>query len=98
MARKTVNLSLADSYKLMKLLEVEYTAKGMTDAQFAVYASEQLKFLVNADHVYNRRAQMGIPATRTATTETKKADKNALYEKVCVLELRIAALEKAVGK
>lgn len=99
MTRMQVNLKLGDSFKLMKLLEAEYTEKKLTDIQFAEYATHQLGFSVNSDHVFNRRTQLGIAATRTVATaenkvNKKKSDKDALFEMLCALEARVVTLEK----
>ena len=99
MTRTQVNLKLGDSFKLMKLLEAEYVEKKLTDIQFAEYATQQLGFGVNSDHVYNRRTQLGIAATRTVTatenkTNKKKSDKDALFDMICALETRVVNLEK----
>jgi uncharacterized protein YdeI (BOF family) len=96
MARKTNTLSLAASFKLMKLIEAEYTTKGVADTDFAAFASKQLGFTVNADHVYNRRTQLGIAATRTTNTAAKKMDTTAMLTLIGELERRVAALEKAL--
>jgi len=101
MARVQVNLKLGDSFKLMKLLEAEYVEKKLTDIQFAEYATQQLGFGVNSDHVFNRRTQLGIPATRTVATaenraSKKKSDKEALFDMICALETRVVNLEKLI--
>jgi hypothetical protein len=96
-----VNLKLGDSFKLMKLLEAEYAEKKLTDIQFAEYATHHLGFGVNSDHVFNRRTQLGIAATRTVATaenkiNKKNSDKDVLFEMLCALEQRIVTLEKLV--
>lgn len=104
MTKRMTTLCLADSFKLMKLLEVEYTEKKLSDIDFAKYAAEKLKLPINADHVFNRRTQLEIPATRTAAiAESKKNDCEALFDLVRTLEERVVTLEKllvskAVGK
>jgi hypothetical protein len=94
-------LCLADSFKLMKLLEAEYVHKKLSDIDFAEYAATTLKLPINADHIYNRRVQLEIPATRTAATaeNKKKNDKDVLFDMLCALEERVTTLEKlVVGK
>ena len=99
MTRTQVNLKLGDSFKLMKLIEAEYVEKKLTDIQFAEYATHQLGFGVNSDHVFNRRTQLGIAATRTVAAaenkvNKKNSDKDALFDMICALEARVVALEK----
>lgn len=97
MARKQATLGLNDSFRLMKLLEAEYTARGETDAQFAVYASGVLGVEVNIHHVFNRRSQMGITSNKTIAAPKNKKDKDAMFELVRALEQRVVFLEKAIG-
>ena len=96
MTKRMTTLCLADSFKLMKLLETEYVHKKLSDIDFAEYAAATLKLPINADHIYNRRVQLEIPATRTAATaeNKKKNDKDALFEMLCALEARVVSLEK----
>jgi hypothetical protein len=101
MTKRMTTLCLADSFKLMKLLEAEYVHKKLSDIDFAEYAATTLKLPINADHIYNRRVQLEIPATRTAATaeNKKKNDKDALFEMIRMLEERVVTLEKlVVGK
>ena len=101
MTKRMTTLCLADSFKLMKLLEAEYVHKKLSDIDFAEYAATTLKLPINADHIYNRRVQLEIPATRTAATaeNKKKNDKDVLFDMLCALEERVTTLEKlVVGK
>lgn len=101
MTKRMTTLCLADSFKLMKLLEAEYVHKKLSDIDFAEYAATTLKLPINADHIYNRRVQLEIPATRTAATaeNKKKNDRDALFEMIRMLEERVVILEKlVVGK
>jgi hypothetical protein len=90
-------MSLANSFKLMKLIEAEYTTQALTDTDFAKYATKQLGFDVNADHIFNRRSQMNIKATRTVAIAAGRTDNTALFELGRALEQRVAMLEKAIG-
>ena len=105
MTKRMTTLCLADSFKLMKLLETEYTEKKLSDIDFAKYAADKLKLPINTDHIFNRRTQLEIPATRTVATaeNRKKNDCEALFDLVRSLEERVVNLEKllvskAVGK
>jgi len=85
-------------YKLMRLLEAHYTEKGVTDEEFAKWVTQELGFTVNRDHVYKRRSELGIPATRVVVAASKitvkAADMAALKEWIGMLESRIITLEK----
>lgn len=93
MARNPKFLTLTTSYKLMKLIEEQYTQKNTNDAQFAVYASSILGETINTDHVRNRREDLGIPNNRQKNTHNRSND--ALFELIKELEKRVAKLESA---
>ena len=84
-------------YKLMRLLEAHYTEKGVTDEEFAKWVTQELGFTVNRDHVYKRRTELEIPATRVVIASkatVKAADMAAMMELVRGLEERVVSLEK----
>lgn len=86
---RTVNKLTADKqYKLMRLVENEYTTRKQTDPDFATYAKEVLGFEVNANNVFGARRALNIEATRNVSTNT------ALETRVTLLEKRLAELEE----
>jgi hydroxyacyl-ACP dehydratase HTD2-like protein with hotdog domain len=95
MARNTgvKRLTGIQDYKLMQLVEKHYTEKKITDEEFAKWATGELGFFLNRDHVYKRRTELGIQASRVMNF-TKKNDCEALLEMVSALEQRIITLEK----
>jgi len=85
---KRLNKLTADKqYKLMKLVEAEYSTRRETDEAFGVHATEALGFHVNGNNVFGARRALGIDATRNISTNT------ALESRVMLLEKRLAALE-----
>lgn len=92
------HLTGIQDYKLMRLVELHYAEKKVTDEEFAKWATQELGFYLNRDHVYKRRSELEIPATRVvvaaAKTTVKTADMTALMELVRGLEDRIVTLEK----
>jgi len=75
-------------YKLMKLVEAEYSTRRQTDVDFATYAKETLGFELNSNNVFGARRALNIEATRNVSTNT------ALESRVVLLEKRLAELEE----
>lgn len=86
-------LSSVEFFKFAQLLQDEFAAKGMTDPEFAKYASEKLGFDVNKDHVGNTRRDFGIPSARAIAAATKP---ETIADRLGVLERKVAALEAVV--
>lgn len=80
-------------YKLMQLTETKYAEMKVTDEEFAKFATNELGFFVNRDHVYKRRTELGIQASRVMNF-SKKNDCEALFDLVRALEERVISLEK----
>lgn len=77
-------LGLIENMHLCNLIAAEYTTKGLTDSEFAAYASAKLEFKCHEGHIQHRRAALNIAATcqREVSVEGR----------VNLLEKQIAAL------
>jgi hypothetical protein len=95
MTRK--HLTGLQDYKLMRLVEMKYVEMKVTDEEFAKFATKELGFPLNRDHICKRRSELDIPATRSINSATKKVDNATMFELVRTLEQRVAMLEKAIG-
>lgn len=82
-------LSMVASMRLMNLIETEYANKRVTDAEFAVYASEKLGVEILRDHVQSRRDELRIPASNRGT-----AGLLISQERIESLERQVLAHEK----
>jgi hypothetical protein len=89
------HLTSLQDYKLMRCIEMHYAEMKVTDEEFAKFATQELGFTLNRDHVYKRRNELDIPATRSLSFN-KKTDSEALFEMISSLEQRIVTLEKLV--
>ncbi len=76
-------LSAKDRFALWNLVAVKFAAANMGDKDFARYASGELHFDVNENHVMHARNGLEIPAYHAKPAQT--------------LELRVAALESLVS-
>lgn len=80
------HLNRIQNYQLMQLISAEFPSQGVSDDNFAIYASTKLGFTVNGRNVHGARNDLGIPpAVRKAST---------IAERLEELENRIAKLEK----
>lgn len=76
---------------LGNLLVAEFASSGMSDAAFAVYATEKLQCPVNTSHVTHIRKAFSMEPN-SAANEAKGEFKG----RVEALEKKIAALEKRI--
>jgi hypothetical protein len=90
--------------KLCRLIEDEYTNKGVTDSEFAKYAESTLKFSVTQAQVMKRRDELGISSTwhvnaakRREEEAPKKSASIADGIKRSAID-RIKSLEERVGE
>lgn len=96
-------LTPGQSFWLCRLIEDEYTTKGVTDSDFAKYAESQLKFSVTQAQVMKRRDELGIASTWRANAAKRREEealkKHAENKKTSSLEVirnlqeRVLALE-----
>jgi hypothetical protein len=91
MSKDTNTLTMTQNFDLIKLIQDEYTAKGVNDSEFAVYASTKLNLKLFNHHISKRRYEFNIPSNVVKTV----AITNGLTKE---LEERIKNLEYAVGR
>ena len=99
-------LTPGQSFWLCRLIEDEYTTKGVTDSDFAKYAESQLKFSVTQAQVMKRRDELGIASTWRANAAKRREEealkkstnsvdgaKLPVVERIKLLEERVSMLE-----
>jgi hypothetical protein len=58
-----------ESFKLMNFIQSTYAESNMNDPEFAVLATEKLRFYISASAVQGRRSDLGIPPYRLAVSK-----------------------------
>ena len=99
---KRSTLTPGQSFWLCKLIEEEYTTKGVTDSEFAKYAESTLNCSITQAQV-KRRDELGIASTWRANAAKRREEEalqksinNADGVKLSAIE-RIRLLEERVG-
>lgn len=91
MASQPNRLSRGESFKLMKLVEAEYSTYAVSDREFAEYASKTLGFPISPSSVLSCRNEFDIPPTRELKIplETRVKD---LESDLATLSMQVANL------
>jgi hypothetical protein len=91
-------LKHADQFKLMKLVEAEFTERRQTDDEFAVYATEKLGFQVKGSNVFGAREALGIESSRAKMSASSMESRLVMVEsETILLRQRLAYLEELVN-
>lgn len=102
-ARRTMNtLPLAQKLKLVELVQGTYAALKLPDREFAVYASNTLGVPITHGNISGIRHSLGIPATRTTTAATRRAERSKCVDdgtdtRLLILE-RLDAIEAKIDQ
>lgn len=103
-------LDMIQSSKLVNLIEAQFASKGLTDKEFAQFASENLGFPIADSSVTKRRDALGISSNnrlgdplqplindiqRQLAADQKEF--KGLTRLVLALSIRIASLEAALN-
>lgn len=92
--RRTLNKM--ETFKLMGLIEKDYSDRKETDGEFAKYACAALHLEgINSKHIERARNSLGITATFFAKASAQKSLPLAALQN---LEARICVLEKTLQK
>lgn len=85
-------LKHAEQFRLMKLVEAEFTERRQTDDEFAAYATDALGIKVNGNNVFGAREALGIESSRV------KMSASTIESRLVLVEKRLAAVEELVNK
>ena len=99
MAKQLNKPTMAQSFKLMKMIEERYTASGLDDKQFTEVMNKELGLNLCVQSVRVRRDQLGILAHRkmVAASKPKKEPKEGtVLARIAELEKQVAALMDAI--
>lgn len=86
-------LPILQSSQLLLLVQAEYAASGLNDADFATYASKKLGFEVTENQVEGRREALGIPSTYAVKLQKRGVTIEVLLDMLEELTKRVNALE-----
>lgn len=89
------SLTMAESFRLMTLVQAEYTARGTSDVEFAEHATKALGFSVNHNNVASARNAFSIPSTKYSKPPSPTVE--SLFQLLLELEKRVRALEDPLG-
>lgn len=92
---KVNTLDGAQRFKLMKLMEAQYTTAGLHDTEFADKATAELGFTVTRANVQGAREALGIESTLEVE---KRQREHSPATRLVTIEARLAALENWVRK
>ena len=90
--RPQVKLGYMANHVLIGLLQAEYVASGLSDAEFANKVRDKVHPELNAAHVSHRRVACGIE-NNIRPGKPPASDIDALLAMITSLEARVAALE-----
>lgn len=92
-----MDLTMAESFALMKLMEAEYASSGLNDTEFAEYAMTKIKLrpgiVIKNHNMKQRRDQLGIPSNRGIKPSP---DQSALAAMVLTHEQTINDLKERI--
>lgn len=99
---KIGRLGAAKQFKLMKFMEEFYTSSKLDDANFAVKASNELKFSLNRAHVITCRKALNLPANATSGgnpfSSRFAAVEKELIEQRKLLDIQAARIEELANQ
>lgn len=88
-------LSPLERYSFMDLIKNEYASKGLSDPEFARYASEKLGIPISSATVGDHRKMLNIPPSYRATGGP--SSNAAISELLENLEARLGRIEAELG-
>lgn len=86
-------LNMRQKFDVCTLVQNNYAAKGQSDAEFALWATEQLGYFISHQSIATARDAFNIPSTKQ-TVKAAPTRLDAMERLIETLEHRVGTLEQ----